>query len=151
MKPHAWTAAIVRAGSRAVLPLPAPPADIWGARGRFNLNGTVGGAEWRGTPVAVGDGWGLPLGPTWLRDAGRGVGDEVSAEVGLEGPQIENLPEDFRAALEADPAAYAAFDASTSFCRNNYLRWIEDAKRADTRAARIARAVELLIAGRDRP
>jgi uncharacterized protein YdeI (YjbR/CyaY-like superfamily) len=52
------------------------------------------------------------------------------------------------AALAADPAARAAFDALPPSHRKQYLWWIASAKRDETRARRVARSLELVRAGR---
>ena len=64
-----------------------------------------------------------------------------------EGPQPEDIGPDFAAALRAEPGALAFFLGLPSFYRRNYARWIGTAKRAPTRAARIAEAIRLLRAG----
>lgn len=61
-----------------------------------------------------------------------------------------DMPPDFAAALDAAPAARAAFDAFTPGARRDYLEWIIEARRAATRAARIAQAVEWIALGRKR-
>jgi uncharacterized protein YdeI (YjbR/CyaY-like superfamily) len=55
---------------------------------------------------------------------------------------------DIADAVRADPQARAFFESLASFYRKNYVRWIEEAKRPETRAKRIAEAVSLLNAGR---
>jgi uncharacterized protein YdeI (YjbR/CyaY-like superfamily) len=51
------------------------------------------------------------------------------------------LPRDLRAALERDPAAHAAFDKLSFTHRREYVEWVEDAKRPETRTRRIAATV----------
>lgn len=48
---------------------------------------------------------------------------------------------------DAEPEAKAFFDSLATFYRKNYIRWIESAKRPETRGARIAEMVTLLKAG----
>jgi uncharacterized protein YdeI (YjbR/CyaY-like superfamily) len=58
------------------------------------------------------------------------------------------VPEDLAAALAADPAAEKAF-ASMSFTnRREYVEWVEEAKRAETRERRIAATVARVLEGR---
>ena len=64
-----------------------------------------------------------------------------------EGPQSDQLPADVASALEAEPQAKAFFEALATFYRNSYLKWIESAKRPETRASRIAEMIQLLKAG----
>lgn len=145
-----WSARIEKAGGKAFVPLPDAPSALWGERGRYDVAGTIGGHGWRGKATQYGDRWGLPLGPVWLRDNGQAAGDDVEAVIELEGPQIETLGEDVRSALLADPKAEANFNAMTTHCRKNYMRWVDEAKRSETRASRIAEMVRMVRAGEER-
>ena len=58
------------------------------------------------------------------------------------------IPPDFAAALAASPDAEAFFATLTGVRRYAFLYRIQDAKRPETRARRIARFVELLAEGR---
>ena len=53
------------------------------------------------------------------------------------------VPDDLDAALEAQPAAADYFHKAAPSYRRNVLRWLHGAKRAETRAARIATIVDL--------
>jgi uncharacterized protein YdeI (YjbR/CyaY-like superfamily) len=57
------------------------------------------------------------------------------------------LPDDLLAAIEADPQAKATFDVLTSQNRYALFYRVNDAKRADTRAKRIAQFVDMLARG----
>jgi len=59
-------------------------------------------------------------------------------------------PDDLRAALDAEPKAAASFDAFPPSCRREYVEWIVEAKRPETRAKRIAQAVEWMADGKRR-
>lgn len=61
-----------------------------------------------------------------------------------------SLPADFAAALDATPAARRHYDAFPPGKQRDYLEWVLEAKRADTRARRIAQAVEWLAEGKSR-
>ncbi len=54
----------------------------------------------------------------------------------------EAVPEDLAAALAADPAAESRWAALPASQRRQYGQWIEQAKRPETRAARIASTLE---------
>ena len=61
-----------------------------------------------------------------------------------------SLPDDLAAALRAQRAAKAFFDAFTPSQQREYVDWIVEAKRDATRAARIAQAVEWIAEGKKR-
>ncbi len=64
-------------------------------------------------------------------------------------PPAEIHPE-FAAALDAAPLARDHFDRFTAGQRREYVDWIAEAKRGETRARRIASAVEWLSEGKRR-
>jgi hypothetical protein len=59
-------------------------------------------------------------------------------------------PEDLRAALHAEPDAAATFYGFPPGCRREYVEWVTEAKRPETRARRIAEAVAWMAQGRRR-
>jgi hypothetical protein len=141
--------AVVTVGpkGRVMVPLPFAPDDVWGTKPDHHVAGTVGNHRVRAVVEALGDGYGIVLGPAWRRDCAVAAGDTVSVMLSPEGPQRGDLPADFRAALEANPEAGAFFDGIAQFYRNAFLRYIEATKRRpDFRVARIAEVVALLAA-----
>jgi uncharacterized protein YdeI (YjbR/CyaY-like superfamily) len=63
-------------------------------------------------------------------------------------PATATVPDDFQAALDAEPAARAFFESLGSTKRYSFLYRITDAKRPETRAKRIAEYVQLLREGK---
>jgi len=61
-----------------------------------------------------------------------------------------DMPQDLAAALADNPAAQATWDAFPPGCRREYLEWVIEAKRPETRSKRIAQAVEWMAAGKKR-
>ena len=59
-------------------------------------------------------------------------------------------PEDLVAALKKNAPAKATFNAFPPGCRREYIEWIVEAKREDTRAKRVAQTVEWLAEGKRR-
>jgi uncharacterized protein YdeI (YjbR/CyaY-like superfamily) len=59
-------------------------------------------------------------------------------------------PDDLTAALAAEPRAVATFDSFPPSCRREYVEWVVEAKRPETRAKRIAQAVEWMAEGKRR-
>ena len=64
-------------------------------------------------------------------------------------PAME-APADLVAALKQSKAAHATFDAFPPGCRREYIEWIVEAKREETRAKRIAQTVEWAAEGKRR-
>jgi hypothetical protein len=141
---------IVRSGPRACVEIPFDPDAVWGAKEKHYVNGSIeehrirGVLETNGTPI-------LTLGAAWLRDnADWPDGTPVEVVLSPDGPLVETLAEDLAAAFDAEPEARAFFESIAPFYRNNYVRWIESAKRPETRRHRIAEAMKSLKAGEKR-
>ena len=78
-------------------------------------------------------------------------------EAGLKSPKRKpaprpapDTPEDLAAALANNKAANATFDAFPPGCRREYIEWIVEAKRAETRTKRLAQAIEWMAEGKRR-
>ena len=139
---------IVRARTKVHVPVPFDPNEAWGWKVRHYVKGSVGGCRIRGLLRPEDHGYVLPLGAAWLRD--NVIPTSATIEVVLEpdGPQSEALADDIAQALSASPDAETFFQSVAPFYRKNFLRWIDQAKRPETRAARIAEMVKMLGAGK---
>lgn len=60
------------------------------------------------------------------------------------------VPPEFQAALDANPAAKAVLGGFAPSHRREYVQWIVEAKRPETRDKRIAQAIEWLAQGKKR-
>jgi uncharacterized protein YdeI (YjbR/CyaY-like superfamily) len=85
--------------------------------------------------------------PRGLSEIDRAKGDGRWDEA-YDSPSTATVPDDFQAALEAEPAAAEFFAGLGSTKRYPFLYRIEDAKRPETRAKRIAEYVALLREGK---
>jgi hypothetical protein len=139
---------IAKSGSRIFVPIPFNPNEVWGVKQRHHITGTVNGHKVRGSLGSDGKQYFLPLGAAWRRDCGINAGDKVDVILAPEGPQSESLSADVSDALDAEPQAKAFFESLATFYRNTYIKWIESAKRPETRTARIQEMIELLKAGK---
>ena len=77
----------------------------------------------------------------------------MTAEVGTElpGGVVHQLPGDFAAGIKPDEAALATWRDITPLARNEWICWVEDAKKAETRAKRIRWGCDNLREGKRRP
>lgn len=69
----------------------------------------------------------------------------------LPGGVVHELPADLRAGLAASATALEAWNDITPLARNEFICWVEDAKREATRERRIRRTREELEEGMRRP
>jgi Bacteriocin-protection, YdeI or OmpD-Associated/Domain of unknown function (DUF1905) len=127
------------------------PFDLEDAFGRARppVKVTIRGHTWRTTP-GVYDGEGLVVVNRAVKEAtGVDAGDRVRVRMELDTePRTVRVPKDLATALAANPTAQKAF-ASMSFThRREYVEWVEEAKRAETRDRRIAATVARVREGR---
>ena len=139
---------IAKSGSRVFIPIPFNPNEVWGVKQRHHIRGSVNEHQVRGSLGSDGEQYFLPLGAAWRRDCGLDAGDAVEVTLSPEGPQSETLATDVAEALEAEPQAKAFFESLATFYRNTYIKWIESAKRPETRMAHIREMIQLLKAGK---
>lgn len=72
-------------------------------------------------------------------------------DAAVPGGVVHELPDDLRAALVGDGTALAAWLDITPLARNEFICWVEDAKRTTTRERRIRRTQQELQDGMRRP
>lgn len=64
---------------------------------------------------------------------------------------VHTAAEDMRTAIEDDASALALWQNLTPLGRNEFICWVEDAKKPETRQRRIVRTREELHEGKRRP
>ncbi len=126
------------------------PFDLEEAFGRKRppVSVTIRGHTWRTTP-GVYDGVGFVVVNRAVKAAtGVDAGDRVRVTMELDTkPRTVRVPPDLRKALAADAAAKQAFAALSFTHRREYVEWIDEAKREETRARRVAGTVDRARAG----
>ena len=60
------------------------------------------------------------------------------------------IPDYFLAVLKKNKKAFAAFDSFSPSCQREYIEWITDAKREETRIKRIQTAIKWIATGKSR-
>ena len=79
-----------------------------------------------------------------VRDKTARAGKKLPAKV------LATTPDDLAALLKKDAKARATWDAFPPSHRKEYVEWIVEAKRAETRARRLEQAMEMLREGKSR-
>lgn len=64
---------------------------------------------------------------------------------------VHSIPEDLKKRLAADTVALELWEDITPIARNEWICWVEDAKRPETRQRRIERVCKELKEGKRRP
>ena len=105
----------------------------------------VNGVEYRSRLAVYGGQSYLGLRKDLLKQLGVGVGDLVEVEL-MEDHQERVVvePPELTAALAENPAAKARYDQMPFTHRNEYARWIDEGKKPETRADRVAKTIRRL-------
>jgi hypothetical protein len=115
-----------------------------GGGGRIPVRATFDGVEYRGSVASMGGAKVLGVLKAIREQLGKDPGDVVVVTLARDdAPRTVAVADDLGAALEA-AGRRAAFDALSYSHQREYVAWIEEAKRGETRARRIADTVERL-------
>jgi bifunctional DNA-binding transcriptional regulator/antitoxin component of YhaV-PrlF toxin-antitoxin module len=126
--------------------IPFDVREAFGKKGRVAVKCTIDGYPYRGSIVPYGGTYYIGV-VKKIRDAiGKTYGDTVNIVMELdEEPRVVEVPEDFARALAGNAAAKKAFEKMSYSHMREYVEWINEAKKEDTRKRRIAKAVEKLL------
>lgn len=149
---HSFSAPIEAArGGGAYVTVPFDVEAAFGKK-RVPVKATIDGVPYRGSLVRMG-------GPDHIlgilkairEQTGKQVGDTVEVVVEEDsGPREVDMPPDLQEALRLAPQAQKAFAALAFTHQREYVTWIAEAKRSETRERRIAQAIEMLKRGEKR-
>jgi hypothetical protein len=129
------------------LQVPDDVVEALGAGKRPPVAVTVGGYTYRTTVAPMGGAFWVPLAAEHREAAGVAAGDEVDVRLELDtAPRETPLPDDLDAAL--DDAARTHFHALAPSHRKEWVRWVEEAKKPETRAMRIEKTAAALREGK---
>jgi uncharacterized protein YdeI (YjbR/CyaY-like superfamily) len=80
---------------------------------------------------------------------GKSFGDEVTVTVEPDAePRLIEIPEDLMEELKKNRDARSFFDKLSYTHQKEYVKWITEAKREETRQNRIVKTIEMLKAGK---
>ena len=127
------------------------PFDLEEAFGRARppVKVTIRGHIWRTTPGVYGGVGHVVVNRAVKAATGVDAGDRVRVTMELDTePRTVAVPDDLRDALDGQPEVARAFDDLSFTHRREYVDWVEEAKRPETRVRRIAGTVERVREGR---
>ena len=132
-------------GPALAIDLPFDPKAAFG-KVRAPVRVTIDGYEFATTIGAMGGRIVIGLNKDVRAGARVVAGDSVLVDVVADDePRTVAVPPDLAAAL--DPETLGFLESLSYTHRKEYVRWIEEAKRPETRAARIERAASMLRDG----
>jgi hypothetical protein len=117
---------------------------------RPKVRALIEGVPYRGTLVRMGGEHHMLIILKGIREQiGRTFGDEVSVVLEPDAePRPVEIPADLLKEFKKSKDARALFDKLAYTHRKEYVRWIEDAKRPETRAARVVKTIDMLKKGK---
>src|SRR5687768_8115328 len=134
------------------LVLPAAASAKLSTRGPTTIDGTLEGQPFHATlePDGRGSHW-LKVSRALRVAAGAEIGAKVALAIEPAAEELEPLvPADLRKALAAVPEARAQWSSLTPVARRDWIRWLDSAKKPETRERRIANTCDMLVCGKRR-
>ncbi len=141
---------VERGGKNATgMPVPEDVVQALGPGRRPAVRVTISGHTYRSTVASMGGRYLVPLSAEHRAAAGVAAGDEVQVTLQADAaPRDTAVPNDLAGALAQHPAARDLFERLAPSHRREWVRWVEEAKRPDTRARRVQGTVDALAEGR---
>jgi len=129
------------------LEIPQQVVEALGGGKRPRVIITINGHSWRSRVAIMRGRFLLGLSNANRQAASVVTGEEVEIELKLDPePPTVSVPPDFARALDADPAARAAYQRLPHSRKREHVQAIEGAKKPETRKRRIERALATLQA-----
>jgi hypothetical protein len=140
---------VLQAGKTATgLQVPNELVDALGSGKRPKVVVTVAGYRYRTTVAPMGGRYLVPLSAEHRTAAGVLAGEVVEVDIELdEAPRVVEVPDDLATELSRDEQARAYFERLAYSHRKEWVRWIVEAKKPETRSARLSRTLAALRAG----
>lgn len=122
-----------------------------GAGKRPAVTVTINGHTYRSSIAVVSGAFMVGVSAENRAAAGVAGGEEVDVEIELDtAPREVTVPDDFAAALDAEPRARETFDRLSYSNRSWHVLQLTGAKTEETRQRRLAKSIEALREGRVR-
>lgn len=137
-------------GAWVFLTIPFDVQTVFGSKARVAVAGTLNGAPFQCSLLPNGDGThSMPVNKELMASAQAKAGDAVAVVMSVDtAPRTVIVPADLRSALSAAEGLERAFDKLSYSHRKELVDWIDGAKRPETRARRVEKALEMLGTGK---
>ena len=136
-----------RGGGGAWVEIPFDVSAVFGTRGRVAVKATFDGKPYRGSLAPMGKGKHVLGILKDIRAAlGKEVGDMVTVVIEPDTePRVVKVPDDLAKALSKNKTVKAAFDKLPYSHQKEYVRYIEETKKEETRKKRIEKTIEMMV------
>ncbi len=135
--------------SWTMIDVPFDLRNAYGSKGRVPVKVTVNGYEYRTSIFPMGKGAHVMMVNKEMLAGGKTAPGQ-KARITMEkddAPRPIVVPNDLQAALDANPKAKVAFDKLPPSHRREYIGYVDEAKKPETRAKRVNKTVEMLEQG----
>ncbi|KFF14206.1 hypothetical protein IW15_01805 [Chryseobacterium soli] len=148
-----FTAIIKQNGemNAAFVEFPFSTEKLFGKKGQVRIKATFDNAvEYRGSLAKMkSDCHILGLTQDIRKQLGKTFGDEVSVSlIEDQEERIVEIAEDIAVVFDENPKAKEIFDRMSYTHRKEYIRWINDAKKPETREKRKVKMIEMILDGK---
>ena len=138
-------------GNNTGIEVPKALIEQLGAGAKPPVQVNLNGYEFRSTVGVMGGKHLVPVSAAIRKATGLAGGDAITVTLTLAtAPREVEMPDDFAAALAAEPAAKGFFEELSNSLQRYHVDNVNGAKTADTRQRRIDKAVALFLAGKQR-
>ena len=135
-------------GAWTFLPIPFDVEAVFGTRARVPVRGTLNGCAFRNSLQPNGDGThSMPVNRELRRSAAAGPDDLVEVVIERDEASREpEIPTELGEALAGVPEIEALFERLSVSHKQEFVEWINTAKKPETRCRRVDKTLEMLRA-----
>lgn len=138
-------------GNKVGFTVPADAIEALGAGQRPPVDVDLNGYRYRYTVGVMGGKHLIGVNNEVRKATGLAKGDTVTVTLTVDStPRSVDVPDDFAAALAANPVAQTFFNGLSNSLQRYHVGNVTGTKNPDTRQRRIDKAIELFIAGKQR-
>lgn len=149
-KKHSFKAVIQNAGGGgAFVEVPFDVEKAFGAK-KPRVKAMIDGIPYRGLLTRMGGPNHILIILKGIREQiGKTFGDEIKVSVETDAEErVISVPAELKRAFQSEKEAKAAFEKLSHTHKREYVLWIEEAKKEETRHRRIVKAIEMLKQGK---
>jgi len=136
-------------GGGAFVEIPFDVEKVFGSK-RPKIRAMIEGVPYRGLLVRMGGPNHMLIILKGIREQiGKTFGDEIKVSVEVDAEErVITVPEELKRMFRSEKTAKANFEKLSYSHQREYVRWINEAKKDETRQTRIAKTIEMLKQGK---
>ena len=147
-KKHSFTAVIINAGGGgAFVEVPFDVEKVFGSK-RPRVKAMIEGVPYRGLLVRMGGEHHILIVLKGIREQiGKTFGEKIKVTVEPDTqPRAIEIPKDLLKEFKKEKQARSFFDGLSYTHQKEYVQWIVESKKEETRQRRVAKTIEMLLA-----